>query len=247
MTPPAARRAGLGIGAVALVTGLLLAVGPARSYGGSRPTFSAAPAAACPVATHPPDAAHDPYQVTFSGTLSGALSITASPAGAVNLPSVTGTFCGLLELPLEQADVAPANLSIAPVEAAIARATVPAAVVGTGQTVGSVSLTPAADNGLNLTLDAPVAARTGLFGVECELPVSLALSTTAPGGSALVGPLDAAHAVVTESGFTIEPAVSTGTSGTCPGYLATQVDGLLGLPNSATTTIQHVDLDIVIP
>jgi hypothetical protein len=221
-------------------------LGPARR-GPARPEVASLTAQTCPAATHPGNGSTQPYRLAFTGTLAGTLRITKSPAGPITLPQITGTFCGLLELPLERASVAPHDLDLSPVTVRIARANVPAHIGGDGVTVGLVGTSPAANGGLNLTLAAPVGARTGLFGVSCLLPVNLRLSTTAPGGSPLVGPLTDAQATITQSGFAIGPAVSTGTAGTCPSYLAAQVDHLLDLPNANTTSTVGITLDVTIP
>jgi hypothetical protein len=233
-------------GLVAVLGGL--ATAPVHLPGG-RVTAATLSAASCPAATHPGSGSTQPYQLSFTGSLSAALRITSTPAGPVNLPTVTGTFCGLLELPLERAVVQPQNLHLSPpqVQVKIARATVPASIATSGQSAGTVNPTPAPNGGLNLTLAVPVAATTGLFGVSCQVPVDLDLSTTNPGGSPLVGPLTHATATVAQSGFTIQPAVSTGASGTCPYYLASQVDQLLGLPNTSTTSTVGLTLDVTIP
>jgi hypothetical protein len=250
------RRARVAVGAGALVA-VLLSLGP-PAVGRSQPatpaglpsprrTGATLAAMTCPAATHPGDGSTEPYQLAFRGTLAGTLSITKSPAGAIRLPQLAGTFCGRLELPLERASVTPRDLGINPVTVRIARAFVPARIGGDGVTVGSVGTSPAPNGGLNLTLAAPVAVTTGLFGVSCLLPVDVSLSTTAPGGTPLVGPLTDAHATVAESGFAIQPAVSTGREGTCPSYLAAQVDHLLDLPNTNTSSTINVTLDITVP
>jgi hypothetical protein len=232
--------------------GVILAAGTALSgvtsaAAGARPTRTSLTAMSCPAATHPGDGSTQPYRLALRGTLAGTLSITKSPAGAITLPQIAGTFCGLLELPLEEASVTPSDLSINPVTVRIARANVPARIGGAGVTVGSVATSPAPNGGLNLTLAAPVEVTTGLLGVSCLLPVDVSLATTAPGGSPLVGPLTDAHATVAQSGFAIQPAISTGTGGTCPSYLADQVDHLLDLPNASTSSTVSVTLDITIP
>jgi hypothetical protein len=240
-------------GAVA-ASGLLVVVSAGIATGsvhtGKRngdPIPAALSAQTCPAATHPGDGSTQPYRLAFTGTLTGTLRINASPVGAITLPPIDGTFCGRLELPIERASVAPRDLHFSPVTVRIARANVPARIGGEGVTVGSVGVSPAANGGLDLTLAAPVGARTGLFGVSCLLPVDLRLSTTAAGGSPLVGPLTNARATITQTGFTIGRAESTGTAGTCPSYLAARVDRLVGLPNVNTSSTVAITLDVVVP
>ena len=74
--------------------------------------------------------------------------------------------------------------------------------------------------------------------------MDLKLSTEGAGGQPLTGPLADASATLVSTGFTIGGAQSTGSGGTCPDYLARQVDGLLALPNSHTSTSVQVTLDI---
>ncbi len=195
----------------------------------------------CPATTFPPGHL---YQLAFTGSLTGHLSLTDSPVGPITFPPISGTFCGLLQLPSETAVVQPANLGFAPFDAAFARAMVPAVITAMAPSVGTVAHTLAPDDGLNVQLVAPIGARTGLLGVSCQLPVDLRLSTEGAGGQALTGPLRDASATLVSTGFTIGGAQSTGSGGTCPDYLARQVDGLLALPNSHTFTSVHVTLDI---
>jgi len=180
----------------------------------------------------------------FTGTLTGHLSLTDSPVGPITFPPISGTFCGLLQLPSETAVVQPANLGFAPFDAAFARAMVPAVISAMAPSVGTVAPTVASNGGLNVQLVAPIGARTGLLGVSCQLPVDLKLSTEGAGGQPLTGPLADASATLVSTGFTIGGAQSTGSGGTCPDYLASQVDGLLALPNSHTSTSVRVTLDI---
>jgi hypothetical protein len=200
-----------------------------------------ATAAACPKPTFPP---HHPYQLAFSGSLAGHLSLTGSPVGTINFPAINGTFCGLLELPSEEAIVQPVNLTFPPIDVSFARALVPTAIMATDPSIGTVASQAASNGGLNVQLAAPIAAQTGLLGVQCELPVHLTLSTEGAGGEPLVGPLSDATATLVASGFSIEGAESTGAGGTCPSYLAQRINTLLGLPSSHTTTTVQVTLDI---
>jgi hypothetical protein len=256
---------------VTLVAVAVLGAGPGGGPGASNPTAGGQPygprapelarldvararavhtraTAACPVTTNGGDTANDPYQLALTGTLSGTLQITSTPAGPINLPNIAGTFCGLLELPNETATVQPANLAINPVQVGLGRAVVPATVIATSISTGSVAITPASNGGLEVTLSVPAAAQTGLLGVSCILPTALDLSTAVPGGSPLVGPLrTGAQATLVQTGFTVGDAESTGATGTCPSYLAAQVDTLLALPNDHTATTVTISLTLPIP
>lgn len=194
----------------------------------------------CPAANYPHTGDSRPYEIPFTGTLSSTIDITSTPVGAVDLPPVTGSFCGTIELPQETAVVRPANLSLSSIHVRIARATVPSTIEATGNAIGQIT-GQAANGGLELTLAVPVAAGTGLFGVDCKLPVDLHLTTTTDG---LTGPLTDSHLTATETGFAIGSAQSTGASGTCPSYLAAQVDNLISLPNHHTVANASVRLDI---
>jgi hypothetical protein len=198
-------------------------------------------ASSCPSANYPHRGDTRPYEIPFTGTLSSTLDITSTPVGAIDLPPVTGSFCGVIQLPQEQAVVEPANLNLSSIHVRIARATVPSTIDPTGNSIGTIT-GQAANGGIEMTLAVPVAAGTGLFGVDCKLPVDLDLSTTF--GQPITGPLAGSSLTVTQSGFTVQPAVSTGASGTCPSYLARQIDNLIALPNNHTTASANVTLDI---
>ena len=132
-----------------LVLGSLTALGP--SLARAEPLASHG---TCPATTFPPGHL---YQLGFTGTLTGHLSLTDSPVGPITFPPISGTFCGLLQLPSETAVVQPANLGFAPFDASFARAMVPAVISAMAPSVGTVAPTVAPNGGLNVQLVAPTA------------------------------------------------------------------------------------------
>lgn len=225
----------------------LAAASPAAAAHPTPAQRAAATSAVCPAPNYPHRGDDRPYLLRFSGRMAGSISILGTPVGTVSLPNLAGSFCGLLSLPAEQATVQPANLAVSPVKVRIARAIVPSSFAATAASVGTVSTVVAPDGGLNLDLSVPIRADTGLFGVSCLIPTRLDLSTANEGGQSLTGPLAAAHAVATQAGFSLGAAESTGAGGTCPGYLASQVDSLLGLPTDRTSATVDLSLDVQIP
>jgi hypothetical protein len=94
-------------------------------------------------------------------------------------------------------------------------------------------------------LSGSVATSTGLLGINCEIgPLALTLSTGGPGGVPLSGPLSAATATLVANGFTVPTVAGTGSGGTCPSFVASQVDGLLGLPNNHTALTASVTIHL---
>jgi hypothetical protein len=235
-----ARRLVLAGCAAAAVAGLGVASGTATASSPAAAHPTRLTALACPAANYPHAGDSSPYAIPFTGSLSSTIDISSTPVGAIDLPPVSGNFCGTIQLPQETATVEPGNLSLSSIEVRIARATVPSTIDATGNAIGQIT-GQAPDDGLTLTLTVPVAAGTGLFGVDCKLPVELVLTTTLPG---LTGPLTDSHLTATETGFAIGAAQSTGASGTCPSYLAQQVDNLISLPNYHTVASADISLDI---
>ena len=143
-------------------------------------------------------------------------------------PHIASDLCGLLLLPGETSTVLPANTTFAnPTLVEVPTGGVPPIqddevnLSLAAPTLASVSPTPAANGGLNLTIKAQVQSDVFLGipgpGVpNCQDgPVDVTLTTSAPGGQPVTGPLQNATATLVASGFTI-PAVND-TSAACGG------------------------------
>ncbi len=208
----------------------------------------------CPTVTYPPGA---PYQVVVSGTLSGALTIAglATQGKPAFADDIEASVCGLLLLPNETSTIPPADIDFAnPTSIIIPVSTPPPPeqhdymdITPSAPSVASVSSQVAANGGLNLTINTAVEtlAYLGLpkpSTPACEVgPVALTLSTAAPGGAPLTGPLQDATATLVASGFNI-PA-STDTSPRC-GFYVNELNGLLNLPNDQTTMTATLHLSV---
>jgi hypothetical protein len=206
----------------------------------------------CPAATNPPGA---PYGIQFSGVLTSSVTITQTPLGfPLSLPGVTAAFCGLLQLgfdtatntPSEAGSVSPANLVFQPATAFLGVTKIPTTVFATGPSVTSTpTLVSPQDPRLNLSLAGSVATDTGLLGINCQIgPLALTLSTAGSGGLPLSGPLSGATATLVANGFTVPTVATTGTAGTCPDFLGSQVNSLLGLPNNHTALSASVTIHL---
>jgi hypothetical protein len=206
----------------------------------------------CPAATNPPGA---PYGIQFSGVLTSSVTIAQTPLGfPLNLPDVTASFCGLLQLgfdtatntPTEAGSVSPANLVFSPATAFLGAAKIPTIVVASSpSTTSTPTLVSPQDPRLNLSLSGSVASDTGLLGINCEIgPLALTLSTAAAGGVPLSGPLSGATATLVANGFTVPPVATSGTSGSCPSFVGSQIDSLLGLPNNRTALTASVTIHL---
>lgn len=206
----------------------------------------------CPAATNPPGA---PYGIQFSGLLTSTVSISQTPLGLpLSVPGVAAAFCGLLQLgfdtatnsPSEVGTVTPTNLIFSPTTALLGAAKIPTTVFASGPSATSTpTLVSPTDPRLNLSLSGSVATDTGLLGINCQIgPLNLTLSTAGSGGVALSGPLSGATATLVASGFTVPPVATTGTAGTCPSFLGSQIDSLLGLPNNHTALSAAVTIHL---
>lgn len=204
-------------------------------------------AASCPAPNYPHAGDTGPYLLAMSGTGSGSVQITNSPAGPVHLSSVSFKFCGLLELPLNKPIIQPQNITFTSVTAHISRAVLSQTIAGAAASSGGVLPQTGANNGLNLYLIDPIKAGTSLLGVQCSIPVDVDVSTASPGGVPLTGPLNNASATLSGTGFPVNDTYSTGSGGTCPSYLASQVNQTLGLPNTSTSASVTVHINIQVP
>jgi hypothetical protein len=226
-----------------------------QGTGTTTTTVAVSPPPNCPSATHPPGT---PYQVALTTTLTAKLTIvglvTTQTMPAV-MPHISSDLCSLLLLPGETSTVLPADTTFAnptliniptgaktpPIEHDYVDLSLAAPSIAT------VSPTLAANGGLNISITAQVQtlAYEGTPGPQapaCEDgPVSVTLTTDAPGGQPLSGPLQNATATLVASGFTI-PA-STDTSTRC-GIFGGQINYLLNLPNDHTTMVVHVHLSV---
>ncbi len=209
----------------------------------------------CPSATNPPGS---PYQVAVSATLKAQLTIvglvTTQTKPAV-MPHIVSDLCGLLLLPNESTTVTPSDTTFAnptliniptgakipPVQHDYVDLSLAAPSTAT------VAPQPASDGGLNLSITAEVEtlAYEGTPGPSAPActdgPVDVTLTTNAPGGMPLQGPLQDATATLVASGFTI-PA-STDTSTRC-GIFGPQINYLLNLPNDHTTMVAKLHLSV---
>ncbi len=186
-------------------------------------TVPITPPPSCPAATNPPGV---PYQVAVKATLTAKLidlwsrHWTQTPAvmhshrvGPVRpaccCPVKRRPYCREHDLRQPDADQVPTGAAQPPIQDDDVDLSLAA------PTLASVSPTPAANGGLNLTIKAQVQTLVYLGipgpGVPaCEDgPVNVTLTTSAPGGKPVTGPLQNATATLVASGFTIPPVTDT--------------------------------------
>jgi len=200
-----------------------------------------------------------PYQVAVKASLTAQLTISGLATHTDALaPHIASDLCGLLLLPGETSTVLPQNTTFAnPTLVEIPTGGQPPIqddevnLSLAAPTLASVSPTPAANGGLNLTIKAQVQSDIFLGipgpGVpNCQDgPVDISLTTSAPGGQPVAGPLQNATATLVASGFTI-PAVND-TSAACGGssmIYGLLINGELNLPNNHTTMTAIVHLSV---
>jgi hypothetical protein len=187
--------------------------------------------------------------------LTSGVTISQTPLGfPLRLPGVTAAFCGLLQLgfstatntPSESGSVSPANLIFQPATAFLGVTKIPTAVFASGpSTTSTPTIVSPLDPRLNLSLSGSVATDTGLLGINCQIgPLALTLTTAGPGGVPLSGPLSGASATLVANGFTVPTVATTGTGGTCPNFVGSQVNSLLGLPNNHTALTASVTIHL---
>jgi hypothetical protein len=238
---------------------------PARLTSGGGTTTTTVPLNPpphCPGATNPPGA---PYQVAVTASLTAKLRITGiaglAPGTAASGNHIASDLCGLLLLPGETSIVLPQNTTFANPTLITVPLTGPPYVQDdevdlslAAPTLASVAATPAADGGLNLTIKAVVETIVYL-GVPSPVtphcadgPVTVTLTTAAPGGQALTGPLQSATATLVASGFTIPPIHDTsapcGGQGMIYGQLIDSELNLLPSGNDHTSMTAIVHLSV---
>ena len=197
------------------------------------PPFSSLPAP-CPAATYPaPDAPVNapftPYGVPFRAIIYDG-EITLPPN--VVIPHLYAVACGLVQLPQLTGTIQESNIVLATPNIYVAGLEALPASVKFGKLSANVSLVPAANGGLDVTVTGSTQASVTTLGMTCGITLNASFTTKTDGrltGQPVTGPTEDGQAVAVGNSFPI-PAVEGSNSGTCPPSVAQTFNKLLGLP-----------------
>jgi hypothetical protein len=242
MTGRLSRSAWGRIGGATLVTGV--AVGAAALFGGSPahadpsapPPFSSLPKA-CPGAQNPASGAalnapFTPYEVPFRAIIFDG-SITIPPN--IRVPHIFATACGQVQLPQLSGTIEPSNIAVATPNVYIAGLEAQPASLSFGKLVAGISLTPAHNGGLDITVSGSTQASVSTLGITCSISLTAQFTTATDGvltGQPVTGPTQQGQALTVSNSFSV-PAIVGSNSGTCPPAVALAFNKALGLPAAA--------------
>lgn len=206
---------------------------PAFADASAPPPFSSLPAA-CPKATYPaPDApANAPftaYGVPFRAIIFNG-QITLPPN--VVIPHLYAVACGLVHLPQLTGTIAASNIQLATPNIYVAGLEALPASVKFGTLSASVSLTPASNGGLDVTITGTTLASVTTLGFTCGITLNASFTTETSGkltGQPVTGPTQQGQALAVGNTFSVPPVVGSN-SGTCPPSVAQTFNKLLHLP-----------------
>lgn len=229
-------RAGRVAGAALLVAGALAVttVGdqPASADASAPPPFSSlgsCPGASGPAKGAPANAPFTPYEVPFKAIIfDGDLKLPPN----VDTPHLYATACGVVQLPQLTGHITSSNIVLATPNLYIAGLeALPASVKFNGLTA-NINAQPAANGGLDVTINGTTTASVTTLGFTCGITLDAVLTTIGDSqypGQPVTGPTEQGQAVVTSHNFGV-PAVAGSDTGTCPPSVAQTFNKFLGLP-----------------
>lgn len=233
-----ARRIGWSVASTTILasaTFAFAAVGapPAAADATAPPPFSSLPAP-CPAATYPaldaaPDAPFTAYGVPFRAIIyNGQIALPPN----VVVPHIFAVACGLVQLPQLTGIIQESNIQLATPNLYIAGLEALPASVKFGKLDADVSLTPAPNGGLDVTVTGTTVASVTTLGFTCGITLNASFTTRTDGklsGQPVTGPTQQGQAVVVGNSFPV-PAVIGSDTGTCPPSVAQTFNKILSLP-----------------
>ena len=206
---------------------------PAYADASAPPPFSSLKAA-CPGASHPAmdapvNAPFTPYEVPFRAIIYDG-QITLPPN--VVIPHLYAVACGLVQLPQLTGTIDASNIQLATPNIYVAGLEALPASVKLGTLHADVSLTPAANGGLDVTVTGTTDASVSTLGMTCGIVLNASFTTKTDGklsGQPVTGPTTQGQAVVVGNSFPV-PAIVGSNTGTCPPSVAQTFNKVLGLP-----------------
>jgi hypothetical protein len=219
------------VGAAALLGGR-----PAMADPRQAPPFSSL-AKTCPGARNPDkgaalNAPFTAYEVPFRAIIFGG-SITIPPN--IKIPNIYATACGQVQLPQLSGTIDSSNIAVTPPNVYIAGLEAQPITISFGKLTAGISLTPAHNGGLDITVSGSSTASVSVLGITCSLTLDAQFTTRTDGnlsGQPVTGPTQQGQAVTVSSSFAV-PAIVGSDSGKCPPAVASAFNKALQLPAAA--------------
>ncbi len=188
-----------------------------------------------------PSAPFTPVKVPFKAIIFGG-QITIPPD--ILIPHLYATACGTVTLPqlsgtITSSDIVLANPNVyincePPTATGNCLEDLPTKV-SFGNLTAGMSLTPAHNGGLDITVTGSTQASVSELGFTCGITVNATFTTRTSGalsGKPVTGPTEQGQAEVVSNTFAVPPVVGSDT-GTCPPSIAQTFNKVLGLPAPA--------------
>lgn len=187
---------------------------------------------ACPGPEYPPK---DPqYGVPFRAIIFNG-QITIPPN--IVIPHLFATACGLVTLPSLSGSITGSNIKVAAPNVYIAGLEALPVDVSFGQLSATISLTPAHNGGLDVTVNGTTTASVSTLGMTCSITLDAKFTTLTDGaltGQPVTGPTTEGQAVTVSNSFAV-PGVVGSDSSRCPPSVAGAFNQALHLPAPAGT------------
>jgi hypothetical protein len=178
------------------------------------------------------NAASTPYEVPFKAIIFNG-NITIPPN--IVIPHLFATACGDVQLPSLAGTITSSDIVVATPNVYVAGLEALPTSISFGQLNASISLTPAHNGGLDITVDGSTAASVTTLGITCSLVLNAKFTTKTDGslsGQPVTGPTQQGQALTVSNSFAV-PAVVGSNSGKCPPSVAQAFNRALHLPSTA--------------
>lgn len=219
---------GVAVGAAALVASPAAMADPSAP-----PPFSSlaqpCPGAQSPAAGAASSAPFKAYEVPFRAIIfDGSISIPPN----IKVPHLFATACGQVQLPQLSGRIDSSNILVATPNLYVAGLEALPSNISFGQLDAGISLTPAHNGGLDITVSGSTTASVTTLGITCSIQLNAKFTTQTDGdltGQPVTGPTGQGQAVTVSNSFAV-PAVVGSDSGTCPPSVADAFNKALALP-----------------
>lgn len=227
------------------LTGILMAGTAVFAAIGGGPRASADPSGPPPypkaclnqVPGQPPkgaaaNAPFTPYEVPFKAIIfNGAITIPPN----IVVPHLYATACGNVQLPQLSGTITSSNIVVATPNVYVAGLEALPVDISFGQLNANISLTPAHNGGLDITVAGTTTASVSTLGMTCSIALNAHFTTLTDGslsGQPVTGPTQQGQAVTVSNSFAVPGVVGSDTS-KCPPSVAGAFNQALHLPAPA--------------
>lgn len=180
----------------------------------------------------PANAPFTPYEVPFKAIIFNG-SITIPPN--IVVPHLFATACGFVQLPQLSGKITSSDIVVATPNVYVAGLEALPTDISFGGLDATISLVPAHNGGLDISVHGTTTASVTTLGMTCSLQLNAEFSTGTDGalsGQPVTGPTQQGQAVTVSNSFAV-PAVIGSNSGKCPPSVAGAFNKALHLPAAA--------------